>query len=163
RRGANDSGRRTVANCRRRQLGPGTGAGDAADRAADREGSERRTGFGNDDALGAHRPAGRILRKDGGAGIGVDADGEFTRRGGAQAYKGFGLGLMIEILTGALSGGNCAKTVPYPKKGNCVFMLLIDPAKFGGTDCFQSEVHQLVDYVRSCPRVEGVSEIVLPG
>ena len=42
-------------------------------------------------------------------------------------------------------------------------MLLIDPARFGGTDCFQSEVGQLVEYVKSCPRVEGVSEIVLPG
>jgi LDH2 family malate/lactate/ureidoglycolate dehydrogenase len=89
--------------------------------------------------------------------------GAILPMGGAQAYKGFGLGLMIEILTGALSGGNCAKTVPYPKKGNCVFILLIDPARFGGMDCFQSEVQQLVDYVRSCPRVEGVSEIILPG
>src|SRR5205085_699326 len=89
--------------------------------------------------------------------------GAILPMGGAQAYKGFGLGLMIEILTGALSGGNCAKTVPYPKKGNCVFVLLIDPVKFGGTACFQSEVGQLVDYVRSCPRVEGVDEIVLPG
>jgi len=89
--------------------------------------------------------------------------GAILPMGGAQAYKGFGLGLMIEILTGALSGGNCAKTVPYPKKGNCVFILLIDPSRFGGMDCFQSEVTQLVDYVRSCPRVEGVSEIVLPG
>ena len=83
--------------------------------------------------------------------------------GGEQAYKGFGLGLMIEILTGALSGGNCAKTVPYPKKGNCVFILLIDPAKFGGADHFQSEVGQLVDYVKSCPRIEGCEEIILPG
>jgi len=89
--------------------------------------------------------------------------GAILPMGGAQAYKGFGLGLMIEILTGALSGGNCAKTVPYPKKGNCVFILLIDPVKFGGADCFQSEVSQLVEYVRSCPRVDGVSEIILPG
>jgi LDH2 family malate/lactate/ureidoglycolate dehydrogenase len=89
--------------------------------------------------------------------------GAILPMGGAQAYKGFGLGLMIEILTGALSGGNCAKTVPYPKKGNCVFILLIDPARFVGMDCFHSEVGQLVEYVRSCPRVEGVSEIVLPG
>src|SRR5206468_10873856 len=79
------------------------------------------------------------------------------------AYKGFGLGLMIEILTGALSGGNVAKTVPYPKKGNCVFILLIDPARFGGADHFQSEVQQLVEYVKSCPRVEGCNEIILPG
>src|SRR3954466_11124165 len=66
--------------------------------------------------------------------------GSILPMGGAQAYKGFGLGLMIEILTGALSGGSCAKTVPYPKKGNCVFILLIDPARFGGADHFQSEV-----------------------
>jgi uncharacterized oxidoreductase len=89
--------------------------------------------------------------------------GSILPMGGAQAYKGFGLGLMIEILTGALSGGNCAKQVPYPKKGNCVFMLLIDPAKFGGSGHFQSEVAQLAEYVRSCPRIEGVSEIILPG
>jgi uncharacterized oxidoreductase len=89
--------------------------------------------------------------------------GAILPMGGAQAYKGFGLGLMIEILTGALSGGNVAKHVPYPKKGNCVFILLIDPARFGGADHFQSEVRQLVEYVKSCPRVAGVDEIILPG
>jgi uncharacterized oxidoreductase len=89
--------------------------------------------------------------------------GSILPMGGAQAYKGFGLGLMIEILTGALSGGNVAKTVPYPKKGNCVFILLIDPARFGGADHFQSEVRQLVEYVKSCPRVPGCEEIILPG
>lgn len=92
-----------------------------------------------------------------------DPPGAILPMGGAQAYKGFGLGLMIEILTGALSGGNCAKHVPYPKKGNCVFILLIDPARFGGADHFQSEVAQLTDYVKSCPRVSGCEEIVLPG
>lgn len=89
--------------------------------------------------------------------------GAILPMGGAQAYKGFGLGLMIEILTGALSGGSCAKEVPYPRKGNCVFVLLIDPQRFGGTEHFQREVDALVDYVRSCPRVEGVEEILLPG
>ena len=89
--------------------------------------------------------------------------GAILPMGGAQAYKGFGLGLMIEILTGALSGGVCARPVPYPKKGNCVFMLLIDPARFGGADHFRGEVSQLVDYVKSCPRIDGCDEILLPG
>jgi len=89
--------------------------------------------------------------------------GAILPMGGAQAYKGFGLGLMIEILTGALSGGSCAKEVPYPRKGNCVFFLLIDPARFGGREHFAREVEALVTYVRSCPRVEGVEEILLPG
>lgn len=89
--------------------------------------------------------------------------GAILPMGGAQAYKGFGLGLMIEILTGALSGGVCAKTVPYPKKGNCVFILLIDPARFGGAEHFRSEVSQLVEYVKSCPRIDSCPEIILPG
>lgn len=89
--------------------------------------------------------------------------GAILPMGGAQAYKGFGLGLMIEILTGALSGGSCAKEVPYPRKGNCVFVLLVDPQRFGGREHFAQEVGALVSYVRSCPRVEGVEEILLPG
>ena len=89
--------------------------------------------------------------------------GSILPMGGTQSYKGFGLGLMIEILTGALSGGVTARPVPYPKKGNCVFMMLVDPARFGGSDHFAAEVTQLVDYIRSTPRVEGCNEITLPG
>jgi uncharacterized oxidoreductase len=89
--------------------------------------------------------------------------GSILPMGGSQAYKGFGLGLMIEIFTGAISGGVCARPVPYAKKGNCVFMMLIDPAGFGGAEHFQAEVKQLVEYVKSCPRIEGCEEILLPG
>ena len=89
--------------------------------------------------------------------------GSILPMGGAQAYKGFGLGLMIEILTGALSGGVTAREKPFPKKGNCVFLLLLDPASFGGTDHFQAEVEQLVEYIRNCPRIPGVDRILLPG
>lgn len=93
----------------------------------------------------------------------AEPPGAILPMGGPQAYKGFGLGLMVEILTGALSGGACAREVPYPKKGNCVFMLLIDPAGFGGAEHFAAEVKQLCAYVRSCPRAEGVERILLPG
>jgi uncharacterized oxidoreductase len=89
--------------------------------------------------------------------------GSILPMGGAQAYKGFGLGLMVEIFTGALSGGVCARAEPYPKKGNCVFMMLLDPAHYGGRKHFQAEVGQLAAYIRSCPRCDGVEEILLPG
>ncbi|MEX2174719.1 MAG: Ldh family oxidoreductase [Pirellulaceae bacterium] len=89
--------------------------------------------------------------------------GSILPMGGIQGYKGFGLGLMIEIFTGAISGGICARPVPYAKKGNCVFMMLIDPARYGGAEHFQGEVSQLVDYIRSCPRIDGCEEILLPG
>ena len=92
-----------------------------------------------------------------------DPPGSILPMGGDQAYKGFGLSLMIEILTGALSGGRCAREPFYPKNGNCVFMMLLNPSRFGGRDHFQSEVAQLVDYIRSCPPADGVERIVLPG
>jgi len=92
-----------------------------------------------------------------------DPPGSIVPMGGDQAYKGFGLSLMIDILCGALSGGCTARPVKYPKLGNCVFMMLLNPARFGGVEHFQAEVKQLVEYVRSCPTVEGVEKIILPG
>jgi uncharacterized oxidoreductase len=89
--------------------------------------------------------------------------GSILPMGGTQGYKGFGLGLMIEIFTGAISGGVCARPVPFAKKGNCVFVMLIDPARFGGAEHFQCEVSQLVEYIKSCPRIDGCEEILLPG
>jgi uncharacterized oxidoreductase len=89
--------------------------------------------------------------------------GSILPMGGAQAYKGFGLSLMIEILTGALSGGVTARPDTYPKKGNCVFMLILAPESFGGAAHFHAEVAQLVEYIRSCPRIEGCERITLPG
>jgi uncharacterized oxidoreductase len=93
----------------------------------------------------------------------ADPAGSILPMGGAQAYKGFGLSIMIEILTGALSGGVVARKPLYPKKGNCVFLLLLDPESFGGAEFFQTEVAQLAAYIRSCPTIEGCDRILLPG
>lgn len=89
--------------------------------------------------------------------------GSIRPMGGDQAYKGFGLGLMIEIFTGALSGGVCIREVPINQIGNCVFMLMIDPAHVGGAEHFAREVAGLTEFVRACPRIDGVEEILLPG
>jgi uncharacterized oxidoreductase len=78
-------------------------------------------------------------------------------------YKGFGLGLMVDILCGALSGGLVSREKPLTPIGNCVFMMVLDPAHFGGAQHFADEVSQLAAFVRDCPRCEGVNEIMLPG
>ncbi len=93
----------------------------------------------------------------------ADPPGCILPLGGAQAYKGFGLALMIDIFCGALSGGLCSRETPETPKGNCVFMMLADPAKFGGADHFAAEVEQLAQFVRDCKRAEGVEQIMLPG
>ena len=92
-----------------------------------------------------------------------DPPGSILPMGGSQPYKGFGLALMIDIFAGALSGGLCARAVPLTPKGNCVFMLVLSAEHFGGLDHLRSEVEQLVEYVRECPRVDGVDRIYLPG
>ena len=89
--------------------------------------------------------------------------GTILPMGGEQAYKGFGLGLMVEIFAGALSGGVCIREVPINQNGNCVFMMVLDPGHLGGAEHFAREVAGLAEFVRGCPTIEGVSEILLPG
>lgn len=83
--------------------------------------------------------------------------------GGEQAYKGFGLAVMIEIFTGALSAGVCAREKPLNQLGNCVYLQLIDPQHLGGADALAEQTSQLVAFLRNCPRAEGVDRITLPG
>lgn len=92
-----------------------------------------------------------------------DPPGTIRPFGGDQAYKGFGLGLMVEIFAGALSGGPCIREKPITPLGNCVFMQLLDPALFGGAEHFSREVADLVEFVRGCPRTPGCQTITLPG
>lgn len=84
--------------------------------------------------------------------------------GGAQAYKGFGLSLLLDALAGGLSGGECTREDrPLPGLGNTVLFVLFDIDRFGGGEHFLAEVGQLAGFVRSCPPAEGVTEITLPG
>jgi uncharacterized oxidoreductase len=89
--------------------------------------------------------------------------GTIRPMGGDQAYKGFGLGLMVEIFSGALSGGVCIRETPINQNGNCVYMQVLDPEHLGGREHFACEVTNLVEFVRGCPRIDGVNEILLPG
>jgi uncharacterized oxidoreductase len=84
--------------------------------------------------------------------------------GGSQAYKGFALGLLIDLLCGGLSGGPCSNpALPLAGVGNAAVFVLFDPARFGGLEHFLRESDNLTAYVRSCPTAAGVSTITLPG
>lgn len=83
--------------------------------------------------------------------------------GGDQAYKGFGLGLILDVLAGGLSKGNCSRADVNVPAGNAVVFVLLNIARFGGQKHFLHEASLLADFVRNCPRAEGVAAIVLPG
>lgn len=84
--------------------------------------------------------------------------------GGAQAYKGFGLGLLLDLLCGGLSGGPCSNpNYPLAGQGNAAVFVLFNPALFGGTEHFLKESDALTAFVRNCPTASGVPCITLPG
>ena len=94
----------------------------------------------------------------------TDPPGSLLPFGGPQAYKGFGLGFMMDMLAGGLSGGDCSRPDrPMPGLGNAVVFVLWDVTAFGGRECFLQSVSGLVEFVRQTPCAPGTSEIVLPG
>jgi uncharacterized oxidoreductase len=81
----------------------------------------------------------------------------------ALGYKGFGLGLLVEILGSALAGvplGSEGQPAPY---GNGLFLLAIDPEAFGGRDRFRGLVDDLAAYVSSSAPAPGTDGVILPG
>lgn len=89
--------------------------------------------------------------------------GSILPMGGDQAYKGFGLAFMIEMLTGGLSGGRCSHPGAPPPVGNDVLFLVLDPRHLGGEEHLTREISVLEPFVRDTPRRDGVDRITLPG
>jgi uncharacterized oxidoreductase len=83
--------------------------------------------------------------------------------GGPQAYKGFGLGLLLDMLAGGLSGAPCSRPEIDPKSANAVVFLLFDPAHFAGVEHFQREVSDLAANVRASRPVDPKQPVQLPG
>src|SRR5262249_37194019 len=83
--------------------------------------------------------------------------------GGPQAYKGFGIGLLLDMFAGGLSGGPCSRPGMPLRVANAVLFIVIDGEQFAGREHFLREVSDLAEAVRTCPRAEGVSEVLMPG
>jgi uncharacterized oxidoreductase len=94
----------------------------------------------------------------------ADPRGTILPFGGPQAYKGFGLGLVLDLLAGGLSGGLCSHPdAPPAGVGNAAVFTLFDPAAFGGAEHFRGETTRLVGYVRGCRPADPAKPITLPG
>ncbi len=82
-------------------------------------------------------------------------------------HKGFGLAMMMDILSGVLSGGHFADQTRGLKSDEpvevCHFMLAINVEAFLPISEFEERVRQLVERMKSSPRADGVQEILVPG
>lgn len=86
-----------------------------------------------------------------------------------SAHKGYGLALMIEILTGVLSGGGIMDEVPswlfsMEEKNNASHMFIaIDISKFMDINLFNKRMENTIDYLHSRPKAKDNSKIFYPG
>jgi LDH2 family malate/lactate/ureidoglycolate dehydrogenase len=93
-------------------------------------------------------------------------DGMLVPSGG---HRGYGLAVMLEVLTGVLSGGEVyAPDVRQPgdlagKQGISLFLMAIDPASMMPLDAFLARADALIDRIHATPRAEGVDRIYYPG
>ena len=82
--------------------------------------------------------------------------------GGLDAgHKGYGLALLVEAMTAALTGFGRAD--PKEGWGATVFVQVLDPAAFGGLDAFRRQTDWLVDACRGATPRPGVARVRLPG
>lgn len=95
--------------------------------------------------------------------ITTNPPGTLLPLGGDQAFKGFGLGLLVDILTAGLAGGSTPPAEPGQLETNNVLLVVWNPELFHGTDHFIAQADKLADAVRETPCKPGVDRIRLPG
>jgi len=119
----------------------------------------------------------RILQQEGKAvptGCIIDSQGEATTDpnsfygpprgailpfGGSAGYRGFALGILVEIMGGLLGG----QSTTEPSPGNGVSFTVYDPAHFTGKERFLDLVDSMADYVKSSPPDANSAGVLLPG
>ena len=82
--------------------------------------------------------------------------------GGPQGYKGFGLGLMAQILS-SLLGVPAWMEEGLEANGNNVWILAIDVQRFMTAERFRTELGGLIDYIRSSAPAQGSKGVLMPG
>ncbi len=81
--------------------------------------------------------------------------------GGNVGYKGFGLGMMVDLLAGGLSGAGTSGS--GKGGGNAFTIMAFDPGVFVGEDAFREDADALVSWVKSSRLAPDFDEILVPG
>ncbi|HLZ66597.1 MAG TPA: Ldh family oxidoreductase [Aliidongia sp.] len=92
----------------------------------------------------------------------TEPPGSVLPLGGLDAgHKGYGIGMMVELLTGCLSGHGRAE--PGDGWSAAVFLLVVDPAAFGSDEAYLRQVTALATACRASPPRPGFDRVRLPG
>lgn len=84
-------------------------------------------------------------------------------------HKGYGLAVMVELMTavlgmsGLMSGVHSWNTKPGRDADTGHTFIVINPKFMGGEEAFRERVDEMIDELKRCPTMDGVSEILYPG
>ena len=82
--------------------------------------------------------------------------------GGVLGFKGYGLGVMLDIFCGVLSGAGVARDDVTPST-NGVWLQVIDVKQVVSAHDYESMMNTYVEWIKSSRTAPGVEEILLPG
>ncbi len=112
-------------------------------------------------------PEGWIIDAEGNPTTNVDdfygpPPGALLPLGGIASHKGFGLSLIVDILSGALGEAGCSRE-GASRIGNGFFVITIKVGSFTDFSTFSQEVDRFIKHVKSTQKSSGVEEIHIPG
>ncbi len=116
-------------------------------------------------ARGYDIPEGWILDKDGNQTTNPNdlrSGGAILPLGGPEGHKGYGLSVMVEILSGILTGLGFGHD-PSGRHNDGCFMAAFDVGAFRDADEFKAEVTEFAQYLKSSPPASGFDEVFYPG
>jgi len=117
-------------------------------------------------ARGERLPDGWVIDDDGNPShdpaLYLNRNGALLPFGGPVGHKGYGLALVIDILSGALSPAGCSRA-DSEVSGNALFVQVISVEAFRPLGEFKAEVDRFVAYVKSARVAPGFDEVLVPG
>jgi uncharacterized oxidoreductase len=78
-------------------------------------------------------------------------------------HKGYGLGVLCEVLAGALTGGGCSNPANKNRLANGMLSIILDPSRFQDDAAFGAEVNRFIAWVKSSAKAAPDGDILMPG
>jgi uncharacterized oxidoreductase len=78
-------------------------------------------------------------------------------------HKGYALGIITEVLAGALSGGGASNPANKGRLANGMLSIYLEPERFGDGAALAAEVRRFVEWVKSSEKVSPDGQILMPG
>jgi hydroxycarboxylate dehydrogenase B len=78
-------------------------------------------------------------------------------------HKGYGLGIVCEMLAGALAGGGCSNPANKNRLANGMLSIILDPSRFQEEAAFGAEVNRFIAWVKSSAKAAPDGDILMPG